>query len=104
MYCTDVDETSGPHAFLPETHFQLFVKNSDTDLKRLVWLVQAINFLPTPNGEFSYSGSKQVWYGPPGTCFLEDTSGFIGPMCLVINHDDILCRWTVGPGFNPSSN
>lgn len=108
MYCTDVDDTSGPHAFLPETHISnSSLKLFDADHQNLDSVTGASHqFLTDFDLEkLSYSGSKQIWYGPPGTCFLEDTSGL--HRAFVPSHKARLIFsvvWTVGPGFNPSSS
>ena len=108
MYCTNVDDTSGPHAFRPETHTSHSLsKLFDADHKMLGAVTgESHQFLTDSDlEELSYSGSKQVWFGPSGTCFLEDTSGF--HRAYVPSHKPRLIFsvvWTVGPGFNALSN
>lgn len=103
MYCTDVDSSSGPHAFLPGTHL------SDS-LSSLFSTDSANNSLVTGSthqflsdsdlSNLRYSGRKKIWLGPAGTCFLEDTRGFHRAYVPTQKPRLIFSLvWTVGPGF-----
>ena len=102
FYATDVDISSGPHAYLPKTHNQ-------KGLKAVFPTASLDN--PVINGTKNsfvddsffiaqgFNSSFKKWLGPAGTCFLEDTRGFhqtyIQPTHLACS----LVSLTIGPGY-----
>ena len=103
MYCTDVDLSSGPHAFLPGTQLSSSLPSLfDADSVNYS-LVTGSNHQFLSDSDLiklRYSGRQKVWLGPAGTCFLEDTRGF--HRAFVPTHKPRLIFslvWTVGPGF-----
>ena len=105
MYCTDVDLSSGPHAFLPKTHLSSSLPSlfsSDVSNNPLV-NGSTHHFLSDFDLQnLGYAGQKKVWVGPAGTCFLEDTRGFHRAYVPTMKPRLIFSLvWTVGPGFEP---
>ena len=104
LYCTDVDEKAGPHAFLPQTHqpaelLRLF--EGEFADHPLVTGAQHKFLTDSELERLKYLGSKKVWLGPSGTCFLEDTRGFHRAYLPTESPRLIFSIvWTVGPGFD----
>jgi hypothetical protein len=83
VYLTDVSEATGPHAFVPKTHEMRtlypyatqILQNDPAKLKKFFkWMEQHRK----PDQEvYDYFGESnvQVFTGPKGTSFLEDTRG-----------------------------
>jgi hypothetical protein len=103
FYGTDVDASSGPHAFLPKSH---------THEGLSVLFPQEALLNPIINGssnmfvEDSFLRQQgllsdfKTWLGPSGTCFLEDTRGFHRAYVPTKSPRLLLSLvWTVGPGF-----
>lgn len=102
-YVTDVDMSSGPHAFVPRSH-------TDHGLKTILTKDDISN--PKANGlshcfmsdqdlqQLGYRNVPKIWQGPAGTCFLEDTRGLhkalipTGQPRLIFS-----LVWTLSPGF-----
>ena len=103
FYATDVDGSSGPHAYLPKSHTQ-------KGLSTLFPSASLVN--PVINGskntfvdddffnEFALNASFKTWLGPAGTCFLEDTRGFHRAYIPTTTPRLLFSLvWTVGPGY-----
>ena len=104
FYATDVDGSSGPHAYLPKSH-------NYQGLSSLFPPASLDN--PVVNGitnsfvddsffnELGLTSSFKKWLGPAGTCFLEDTRGFHRAY-IPSKSPRLLFSlvWTVGPGFS----
>lgn len=103
FYASDVDNSSGPHAFIPKSHRS----ESLTEIFPKKALSNAV--INGTSNEFfgdaylksvDFSGSVKTWLGNAGTCFLEDTRGFHRAYLPVKNARLIMSLvWTVGSGF-----
>ena len=103
FYGTDVDSSSGPHAFLPKSHTHeglstLFPQKS---LDNPIINGSSNSFVEdsffTKQGLLS---EFKTWLGPAGTCFLEDTRGFHRAYIPTKSPRLLLSLvWTVGAGF-----
>lgn len=82
VYLTDVTETTGPHAFVPQTHeidvlaplaAQKFGGNPKMHQKFWMWMEQHRKEDEEVN--YFFPGGTKSFTGPQGTSFLEDTRG-----------------------------
>ena len=103
FYATDVDDKSGPHAFIPKSH--------RSELLPDLFANQALSN-PVVNGtenkflddafwdSVGFKGDIKKWIGAAGTCFLEDTRGFHRAY-LPLSKPRLIFSlvWTIGPGF-----
>lgn len=103
FYATDVDNESGPHAFIPKSHrpdlfSELFPESSlsNTIINGSDNQFFDDSFLSS----VGFYGVIKKWIGPAGTCFLEDTRGFHRAY-LPISKPRLIFSlvWTVGTGF-----
>ena len=103
FYGSDVDDTAGPHAFIPKSHNP----ESLSDIFSQKALSNSV-INGTTNEFFGdaflksvgFSGSIKTWLGNKGTCFLEDTRGFHRAYLPESKSRLIMSLvWTIGPGF-----
>ena len=103
FYATDVDDTAGPHSFIPSSHTYEGLKTlfSPPFLDNDTIAGIQNNFVDDDFfSEYDIKSIQKTWIGPAGTCFLEDTRGFHRAYVPVSKPRLILSFvWTVGPGF-----
>jgi Phytanoyl-CoA dioxygenase (PhyH). len=103
LYCTDVDDEAGPHAFIPGSHDPEVLPNLFTEsINNTTINGSKHTFLSDKDiDNLGFRGTKKVWLGKAGTCFLEDTKGLHrayppkNKPRLIFS----IC-WTLGDGYN----
>ena len=79
MYATDVDEGSGPHAFIPGSHKSSNLSKLFPNAQIHDPIITAEQHSFLSNRQLNEYGlltsSVKTWLGPKGTTFLEDTRG-----------------------------
>ena len=103
FYATDVDQSAGPHSFIPCSHTYEGLKTlfSPPFLENDTINGVENNFIDDEFfSEYDIKSIQKTWIGSAGTCFLEDTRGFHRAYVPVSKPRLILSLvWTVGPGF-----
>ena len=108
FYASDVDETSGPHIFLPKSHTseglrESFSKHAIDD--------EVINGQVNRFVDDKYLQERGLiipwkqWTGKSGTCMIEDTRAFHRASIPTQKPRLIFSLvWTIGRGFNPNTS